>query len=277
MKPLKLAVVQFTPEFNQKQKNFDRIGRLTEGLNADIIVLPELCTTGYFFLSREEAAEAAEPADGPTARFFQNMAQRHNAVVVAGFAERDGDKLFNAGLIARPQAPLRVYRKVHLFYKEKFCFDGGDAGFFVVADETRNVRLGVMICYDFRFPEAARILALQGADLIVCPSNLITDLWHPVMAARAVENRVYVAVANRSGREKKDGEELVFTGRSAIFGHNGRELQTAGPEGDQVLQAAITPSETRDKSVNPLNDLIKDRQPEHYGPLVRLNPNQQSR
>lgn len=268
MKQLKLAVVQFTPEFNRKQKNFDRIERLTAGLDADIIVLPELCTTGYFFLSREETAKAAEPADGPTYRFFQEMAQRHNAIVVAGFAECDGDKLFNACLIARSQAPPRVYRKIHLFYKEKFCFDPGDREFFVIEDEARDLRLGAMICYDFRFPEAARILTLQGADVIVCPSNLVTDTWHLVMAARAVENKVYIAVANRAGREKRNGEELVFTGRSAIFGYNGRELKTAGPEEDEILEVAISPSKTRDKSINPVNDLVKDRQPRHYGSLV---------
>lgn len=269
MKSLKLAIVQFTPVWNQKQRNLERIARLTDGLEADIIVLPELCTTGYFFLSRDETEKASEPADGPTARFFQKMAQRHNAIVAAGFAERDGDKLYNACLIARPQAPFRTYRKVHLFYKEKNCFDAGDRELFVVADNPRDVSLGVMICYDFRFPEAARILALQGADVIVCPANLVTDLWHPVMAARAVENKVFVAVANRAGREKRDGEELVFTGRSAIFGYNGLELKTAGPAGDQILQVAITPSETRDKSINSINDLIKDRRPEFYGPLVR--------
>ena len=268
MKQLKLAVVQFSPEFNRKRNNLDRIERLTEGLDADIIVLPELCTTGYFFLSREETAKAAEPADGPTARFFQEMAQRHNAIVVAGFAECDGDKLFNAALIARPEALPRVYRKIHLFYKEKFCFDPGDREFFVVEDETRDLRLGAMICYDFRFPEAARILTLLGADVIVCPSNLVTDAWHMVMAARAVENKVYVAVANRAGREKRNSEELVFTGRSTIFGYNGRELKTAGPEDDEILEVAISPSKTRDKAINPLNDLIKDRQPGYYGPLV---------
>ncbi|MEW6671164.1 MAG: nitrilase-related carbon-nitrogen hydrolase [Thermodesulfobacteriota bacterium] len=267
-KQLKLAVVQFSPEFDQKQKNLDRIARLTEGLAADIIVLPELCTTGYFFLSREEAARAAEPADGPTARFFQDMAESRNAVVAAGFAERDGDRLFNACLIARPQAPARIYRKTHLFYKEKFCFDPGDRGFFVIEDTTRDLRLGPMICYDFRFPEAARILALQGADVIVCPSNLVTDLWHPVMVARAVENKVYIAVANRAGRENRSGEELAFTGRSAIFGFNGRELKTAAAEGDEILEAAVIPAKTRDKAINPLNDLIKDRQPGHYGPLA---------
>jgi len=268
MKPLKLAVVQFSPGFNRKRNNLDRIERLTAGLDADIIVLPELCTTGYFFLSREETAKAAEPADGPTARFFQEMAQRHNAIVVAGFAECDGDKLFNAALIARPEALPRVYRKIHLFYKEKFCFDPGDREFFVVEDETRDLRLGAMICYDFRFPEAARILTLLGADVIVCPSNLVTDAWHMVMAARAVENKVYVAVANRAGREKRNSEELVFTGRSTIFGYNGRELKTAGPEDDEILEVAISPSKTRDKAINPLNDLIKDRQPGYYGPLV---------
>lgn len=268
MTPLKLTAIQFSPEFNQKRKNLDRIARLTENLETDIVVLPELCTTGYFFLSRKEVAGVAEPADGATVEFFSDMAQRLNAIVFAGFAESEGHKLFNACLIVRPGSPPRIYRKIHLFYKENFCFDPGDRGFFVVEDEPRALRIGAMICYDFRFPEAARALTLQGADVIVCPSNLVTDLWQPVMAARAVENKVYIAVANRAGREKRKGEELNFTGNTTIFGYNGRELKTAGPVDDEIIQVTIIPSKTRDKSINAINDLIKDRQPRHYGPLI---------
>jgi len=268
MKALRLAVVQFSPLFNRKAENLARIEALTAGLEADIIVLPELCTTGYFFLSREETAKAAEPADGPTARFFMEMARRHNAVVAAGFAERDGKRLFNSCLVVRPEAPAGVYRKVHLFYKEKRCFDPGDRGFFVIEDKARDLRLGIMICYDFRFPEVARVLGLLRADLIACPSNLVTDAWPEVVAARAIENKLYIAVANRAGREVRDGEELLFTGKSAIYGYNGRALQTAGPTADEILESAVIPAETRNKSLNPLNDLFSDRRPECYGRLV---------
>lgn len=270
MNSLKLAIVQFTPEFGEKEENLSRIRNLTDGIKADIIVLPELCTTGYFFLSREEVAKLAEPASGPTRAFFRDMAKRHNAIVVAGFAERDNDNLYNSCLIEIPEdRDLHVYRKTHLFYKELYCFNPGDTGFFVIDDKKRDIRIGPMICYDWRFPESARVLALLGADLIVCPSNLVTDAWRLVMPARAIENKVYVAVANRAGTEKREDEELLFKGNSTIYCYNGQELQRAATTGDEILQVEIYPQKTRDKSFNPINDVLKDRQPHHYEPLIR--------
>ena len=269
MNSLKLATIQFTPEFGQKEQNLTRIKDLTAGLEVDIVVLPELCTTGYFFLSRAEVAAAAEPATGSTGSFFQEMAQALDAIVCGGFAEKDKDKLYNACIIAIPGKPdPLVYRKTHLFYKEQVCFDPGDTGFFVVEDKARDLRVGPMICYDWRFPEAARILTLLGADLIVCPSNLVTDAWRLVMPARAIENKIYLAVANRVGTETRAGEELLFKGNSTIYSYNGQEIQKAGPRGDEILTAEIFPAKTRDKSFNPFNDVLKDRQPHHYRPLV---------
>ncbi|MGD2099271.1 MAG: nitrilase-related carbon-nitrogen hydrolase [Desulfobacterales bacterium] len=271
MKTLKLAVVQFTPEFGEKQKNFTRMQKLVEKVTADIIVFPELCTTGYFFLSREEIDRVAETVDGESGEFFQNMAQKKNAVVVAGFAERHQKRFYNSCFVAIPEVKKpSVYRKTHLFYKENDCFDHGDSGFFVVADEKRDVRIGPMVCYDWRFPESARILALLGADVIVCPANLITEAWQQVMPARAIENKVYLAVANRAGVEKRNDEELSFKGRSVIYDFNGRKLAQAQSHADQVLVVDIIPPQTRDKSFNSINDVFTDRQPQHYKPLTRL-------
>ncbi|MFW5702332.1 MAG: nitrilase-related carbon-nitrogen hydrolase, partial [Bacteroidota bacterium] len=128
----------------------------------------------------------------------------------------------------------------------------------------RDINIGTMICYDWRFPEAARTLALNGADLIICPSNLVTDVWHLVMPARALENKVYLAVANRIGRESSCGEELFFNGKSAIYGYNGQPMAIAGPEEEIVLSAEIDPAATRDKKFNEFNDLFSDRRPEMY-------------
>lgn len=269
-KLLSLAVVQFAPVFGQKKENLARIEALLLKIEADIIVLPELCTTGYFFTSREEVADQAEPAhSGRTSDFFQKMARRLDAVIVAGFAERDGQKLYNACLIQLPDEPIaHIYRKTHLFYKERFCFDVGDTGFFVVEDTRRDVRIGPMICYDWRFPEASRILTIKGADLIVCPSNLVTDAWRQVMPARAIENKVYLAVANRCGIEDRLGEQLLFKGNSAIYGYNGGEMAKAGPDTEAVLTVEIDPAGTRDKSFNPFNDILSDRQPQLYGALT---------
>ena len=271
MKALKLAVVQFTPEFGKKKKNLCRMQELVRAVTADIIVFPELCTTGYFFQSRAEVSKTAETVNGPVSKFFRDMARRKNAVVVAGFAERHQKALYNACLVVVPEEKKpHVYRKTHLFYKEKDCFDPGDSGFFVVTDKNRDVRIGPMVCYDWRFPESARVLTLLGADLIVCPANLVTEAWRRVMPARAIENNVYLAVANRAGLEKRKGEELRFKGNSAIYDFNGREIKKAGKEKDEVLLADIYPSRTRDKSFNAINDVLADRQPRHYKPLTRI-------
>jgi len=271
MKPLILAVVQFTPRFGEKEKNFSRMQDLVADITADVIVFPELSTTGYFFLSREEVAQVAESGSGQSSKFFRNMAQNKDAVVVAGFAERHLRKFYNACLIVVPEVKNPyIYRKTHLFYKEKDCFDPGDTGFFVVKDKRRDVVIGPMICYDWRFPESARVLTLLGADLIVCPSNLITDAWRLVMPARAIENNVYLAVANRAGLERRKKEELRFKGNSAIYDYSGRELKKAGKEKDEVLLAQIYPTKTRNKSFNPINDVLSDRQPQHYTALTKI-------
>ena len=271
MKQLKLAVVQFTPEFGEKKNNLARMLQLVDNVTADIIVFPELCTTGYFFLSREEVEQEAEPAEGQTADFFRDMAQQKNAIVVAGFAERHQKNLYNSCMVVVPEIKNpSVYRKIHLFYKENDCFDHGDTGFFVVADKKRDVRIGPMVCYDWRFPESARVLTLLGADVIVCPANLITEAWQKVMPARAIENNVYLAVANRAGVERRNDEELRFKGRSVIYDVNGRELAQAGSNDDEVLLADIIAAKPRNKSFNPINDVLSDRQPQHYKPLTQF-------
>jgi len=266
---LRLAVIQFTPEFGKKKENLYCLENLLAGIRADIIVLPELCTTGYLFFDREEVARAAETVNGPTVEFFRKTARRLSAVVVAGFAEKDGLNLYNACLVAVPENDrIYVYRKTHLFYKEQHGFDPGDTGFFIVNDDLRDIKIGPMICYDWRFPESARILTLLGADLIVCPSNLVTASWQRVMPARAIENKVYLAVANRAGVEERGADRLKFKGHSAIYDYHGIVLKKAGPGADEIIFADIFPGKTRDKSFNPINDVLNDRRPELYGPLV---------
>lgn len=270
MKSIKIAVIQFTPGFKQKEDNLRRIQELTKDLKVDIIVLPELCTTGYFFLSKDETRQLAEPSTGPTCQFFQQMADQTSAIIIAGFIEKKGKKIFNSCLITQPdKRNPHIYRKTHLFYKEPFCFDSGNTGFFIVRDSARDVNIGPMICYDWRFPESARVLTLLGADLIVCPSNLVTDAWRTVMPARAIENKVYVAVANRAGIERRSHEELLFKGNSTIYDCYGKAVITAGPTDDEVLVTDISPALTRDKSFNEFNDVFRDRQPKYYKPLVQ--------
>jgi predicted amidohydrolase len=266
---VKLSVVQFTPVWGDKQQNLQRITVLVESIPSDIIVLPELCTTGYSFLSKEEALLEAEDVNGETFNVFRNLAIKSNTMIIAGFAEKDGGNAYNSALIASPDGTLKIYRKTHLFYKEKFCFQPGNSGFFVVNHPLVDCRVGIMVCNDWRYPEAARTLALMGADVIACPSNLVSNLWGVGMPARALENKVYLAVANRCSTEKRtldDGTEqfLTFNGASVVYDFNGSILTQAGKEEDAVLTTQIDPGLTRDKCFNAYNNLFNDRRPELY-------------
>lgn len=267
---IKVAVVQFTPEHGCKASNLRAIAGLLEGVKADLIVLPELCTTGYFFTSRGELAPLAEGVQGASARMFGEASVKKQAIIVAGIAESAGNTLYNSVFVFRPDArePL-VYRKSHLFYKETLVFEPGNTGFPVVRDRRLDVSVGIMLCYDWRFPEVSRCLALEGADIIACPSNLVTDAWMRVMPARAIENKVYVAVANRAGAETNGNETLEFRGKSALYDPWGEPVVLAEAEGDKVLLADIDPSLARDKRFNDRNDIFRDRRPELYGRLTQ--------
>lgn len=263
---LTLSTVQFVPIFGDKPANISKINGFIDSLQSDIIVFPELCTTGYFFQSQEEAIAAAEPFFGETITALQQKATNRNQIYVIGFAELgdDGNAYNSAALIMPDPNRTAIYRKTHLFYKESNCFSAGNTGFFVVEDVERDIKIGVMICYDWRFPEAARALALAGADLIVCPSNLVTDVWHIAMPARALENKVYLAVANRIGTETGGDEELIFKGESAIWGYNGKILAKSGADEESILTVTIDPTQTRNKSFNAFNNIFTDRRPEMY-------------
>jgi predicted amidohydrolase len=241
-------------------------------MRADLLVMPELAPTGYFFTSPKELIDLAELPDagGAFCSWIRALAAERDMVVIAGFAERDVvGRLYNSALIALPDGAYNVYRKSHLFYKEKCVFTPGDTGFFVT--EWNGWRVGTMICYDWRFPESSRVLALRGADVIAHPSNLVAPalLWGPAMAMRAVENKVIVVTANRSGGESHEPEEggeeaLTFTGESRIIGMNGSVLAIAGGSDECVIAAEADPIATRRKSFNEFNDIFKDRRPELY-------------
>lgn len=266
---LKISLVQFTPEFGAPAKNLQHIASLLQDVETDIIVLPELCTTGYSFLTHQEALAASEVPDGESASFFKQLANHHKAMVIAGFAERDSDKAYNSALIALPGGELKVYRKTHLFFREKVCFNQSDSGFFIVEHPLKDCKVGIMICNDWRYPEAARSLALLGADIIACPSNLVSDVWRIGMPARALENKVYVAVANRCGtetRQMEDGstQSLTFTGGSVLYNFTGEPVEPANKTEQRVITLEIDPLLTRDKFFNAYNDLLNDRRPEFY-------------
>jgi 5-aminopentanamidase len=267
---IRVATVQFTPVLGDRRANLEAIGKLLDPVEADVIILPELCTSGYYFVSKEELALLAEAPGGVACAFFQRLADAKQAIIVAGMPEAAAGRFYNSVFVFRPGvAEPVVYRKAHLFYKERFVFEPGDTAFPVIRDERLDVSIGIMLCYDWRFPEVSRVLALDGADIIACPSNLVTDAWRKVMPARAIENKVFVAVANRAGSETKEGETLDFKGCSALYDPFGEPVAQAAPSGDAVLVAEIDPRICRDKRFNAVNDIFADRRPELYGAICR--------
>jgi len=262
---MKIAGIQFKPKFKDVKGNLEKMFHYANNVVADIIIFPELSTTGYFFQSYSEIFDYAEEFPGSISLQFQRFSTELNKIIIYGFPEIQGDKIYNSAAIIFPKEQYNfIYRKTHLFYKEKFVFNQGNTGYKVVNYPDFDLNLGVMICYDWRFPEAARTLALKGADLIVCPSNLVTHIWSKVILARAIENKVYLAVVNRIGRESNNAEELFFNGESVILGYNGERLAKASVEGEEVIIADIEPSLTRNKAFNEFNDIFKDRRPQLY-------------
>jgi len=268
LKAMQVAYVQYNPAYLDVEQNLKQVEALLEGIEADLIVLPELFASGYFFRSRADLEAVAEPIpDGPTTQWMIDRCQQTGAVLVGGLPERDGDRFYNSAVVVGPEGLIGRYRKVHLFYEEKLHFSPGDLGFqvFEVTDRKgQPYRLGVMICFDWYFPEAARTLALQGADVIAHPSNLVRPDCPRAMPIRALENHVFTITANRYGAESNGHETLRFIGRSLICDPSGRVLHEAPPEGDQVGLSEIDPQEARNRRITPYNDRFEDRRPDCY-------------
>lgn len=264
-----VAAVQTHPRFGDVEGNLERAERLVEGLTADLIVFPELFSTGYAFRDRDELASLAEPwPDGRAAAFLARVSGRTKGVVIGGFAERAGDRLFNAAGVAVAGEPRLVYRKVHLFGFEAENFDAGPGPFPVL--EHDGLRVGVMICFDWIYPEVARVLALDGADVIAHPSNLVLPWCQRAMHTRALENGVYAVTTNRIGEEARPPRPtLGFTGGSLIVDALGETLASAPPDEEAILLAEVDVARARDKTLPSGNDRLAERRPATYQRLTQ--------
>lgn len=259
-----VAALQTSPAFGDVPANLAALRLALREVTADLIVLPELCSTGYAFRDRDEAVALAEPfPTGPTVRLLLEVSLRTGGVVVGGYVERDGARVYNAAAVVAAGRPLLSYRKVHLFGFEREVFDAGPGPFPVV--EHQGLRVGVMICFDWRFPEAARTLALAGADVLAHPSNLVMPHCQAAMVTRCLENGVYAVTANRVGTEHRPPRPpLTFTGSSVIVSTHGETL-ARGPVGEPaLLTAAIDPAQARDKRLASGNDVFAERRPDTY-------------
>jgi predicted amidohydrolase len=234
--------------------NVDKAFRLVGKKRMDLLVLPELFNTGYNFQSRNELSKLAEPIpQGRTTQTIREFSKRTGTTIVAGLAERKGQSFYNSAVVVKAGKYLDTYRKIHLFYKEKKFFKPGHE--FKVFG-----KIGVMICFDWFFPESVRSLMLKGSEIVAHPSNLVLPHCPGSMKTRALENHVYIVTADRVGVERG----LRFIGQSQIVTPRGKVLYRASPTREECVVRDIDPSLARDKSVTPMNDLLKDRVPQAY-------------
>jgi 5-aminopentanamidase len=269
---MQVAVAQIEPQLGEKERNLATcIARMEEAAAADaqLLVLPECAIPGYMFDSGEEAMPHAEEIPGPVTETLERQCARLGLYVVCGLLERDGDALRNAAVLVGPDGLIGSYRKTHL------PFLGVDR--FVVPGDTLSVyetplgRIGIEICYDLRFPEVTRTLALKGADIVAHPTNfpmaakIQTEL---ITVARAAENRIYLLTANRVGKERW-GE---FCGWSQIVDPFGRRLAEADEREETLLVGEVDVEKARDKDYVIPGEyelyLFGHRRPELYGALV---------
>ena len=239
---------------------------------AQLVIFPECALCGYCFDSLNDALDFGESIPGPSTAVLTRACARLDCYAVVGMLERgEGDALYNVAAMIGPNGLVSKYRKAHLPFLgvDRFTTPGDHSFQTVSAGE---IRVGMNICYDATFPEAARVMMLQGADLIALPTN-----WPPgseaaaqyVINARALENKVYYAAVNRVGEE--NGFE--FIGCSRICGPSGQTLAEAAHTNEEILFAEIDPSKARQKHVVRVPQLheihrLRDRRPDLYHPLV---------
>lgn len=271
---MKIAGVQMDVSLGETGRNLDRMCSFLEETTAQgakLTIFPECSVTGYCCETLAEGQSLAEPIPGPVTERMSAACGRHECFAIFGMLEADGERIFNAAVLSGPEGVIGSYRKVHMPYLGvDMHTTPGDRPFAV--HEAGGVRIGMNICYDVGFPEAARCLSLLGADLIALPTN-----WPPgaqCMAAssvpsRAMENSVYYAAINRVGSERG----FEFIGRSSICGPNGAVLAASQGTSEEILYAEIDPARSRRKHIVRVPgkheiDRLADRRPEMYGLLT---------
>jgi predicted amidohydrolase len=261
---MKVGYVQFDPVLGDCDLNCSKLESLfSEVSHADLVVLPELANSGYNFISREQALSFSESIEKSTyVEFISETARANNQFIVSGFLEKSEDKLFNCAFLCGPTGYTGKYRKLHLFWNEFDFFQKGDLG--LPLFDIGFCRTGILICYDWIYPEVWRILALKGADVICHPSNLVLPYAQQAVPVHAMMNRYFVITANRYGTER----EVTFSGKSFICNPFGQTLCMAPPDKDDIVILDIDIHIARNKSITPRNHLFYDRRPDQYTEII---------
>jgi len=263
---MKIGYIQFKPELANLKDTISYLDILIDKASiADLIVLPELCNSGYNFKNFNMAFETSEKiSDSIFIEFLISKAKLYNIYIVSGFNERDNNTIYNSSVLVGPEGYIGKYRKIHLFMNEKDYFKPGDTGLPVF--DINFCKIGILICFDWMYPEVWRILALKGAHIICHPSNLILKgLAQRGIPVHSLINKIFIITSNRIGKE----DQLTFTGLSTIADPNGSVL-VQGPEtNDHVGLIDIDISLADNKNITSKNHIFEDRRPEEYKYLIQ--------
>jgi predicted amidohydrolase len=261
---LKVGFAQFSPVRGEVERNIAHLRALLTGVQADVLVLPELSNSGYLHASAEALRPFSEPRDGsgPFLSAMRELAQEIGGLIVAGFAEQAPEGIYNSAAAVDREGVRQVYRKAHLFMDEQDLFLPGNSGFHTL--EYRGVQIGMLICFDWAFPEAARTLMLKGAQILAHPSDLVLPYAQKAMVTRSLENCVFSITANRWGSETLDQRTLSFSGLSQVVDVKGEVLVQAPANADHVQVCEIDPQLAENKQITARNHLVNDRRPDLY-------------
>lgn len=269
-----VAALQFEPLLGQVDRNREKLVELTTRAfdqQAQLIVAPEACTSGYVFNNRQEAGQCAEAVpDGPTVAALADLAGKNNGYIVTGLIEKEGALLYNTAVLVGPEGYIGKYRKTHLWDLDNTLYEPGNA--FPVFNLPFG-RVAMSICYDGWFPEVNRIYAAQGADIICHPTNWVVvpglaepqnPSWVFAAAAQAACSGLIVVCADRIGTERG----ITFGGHSCVCGLPGVIQGPAAFDEEEVLITPINVMDARRKQVSPWNHLLRDRRTDLYDTML---------
>jgi len=272
---IRVAACQIDPQLGEVDRNLEHIERVVAeaaAAGAKLVVLPEAAVTGYVFENLDEALTVAQRAVAVAEQRLADAAVKAGVALIVGTLEAEAREVFNTALIFSGDGRRFRYRKMHLPYLgvDRFATPGPDAP---EVYDLAGMRVGVLICYDLRFPEAARICALEGADLVALPTNWPVGVeFHPGIfaPARAAENHVYLLACDRVGEERG----TTFIGRSILLDCNGKELAVASDTEEAILFGDVDPDLARQTHHRRIPgehewDTINDRRPGLYGRLLK--------
>ena len=262
---MKIGYLQFHPKLNALDENIANVKFFLNNCeDFDLIVLPELANSGYNFKTKEVAIANAETInDSKFIAALIEIANKRKSYIVSGINELDNGKLFNSAVLVGPNGVMGKYRKLHLFADELDIFEPGNLGLPIFNINGTNI--GILICFDWMFPEVWRILAMNGAEIICHPSNLVLPYAQRAVPIHALMNRVFTITANRVGTE----DELTFTGQSIISDTRGNVLCSANEKSEEMKFTFIETLDSKNKMITAKNHIFNSRRPTEYQDLTK--------